>query len=102
MVNSSADITAGGSEKHVFELGRELRRRGHEVSYLHAFPDRQGRNEPNSTVLLRTDWREDHVRRLLNRLDDLISRPSARLTEVVAAAERSSSIPISWSAARGG
>jgi glycosyltransferase involved in cell wall biosynthesis len=87
MVNASADITAGGSEKHVFELGRELRRRGHEVSYLHAFPDRQGRDEPNSTVLHRTDWREDHVRRLLNHLDDLISRPSARLTELVAAAE---------------
>lgn len=85
MVNSSADITAGGTEKHVFELGDQLRRRGHEVSYLHAFPDRQG--PTTATVLHRTDWRDDDLRRLLNHADDLISRPSARLRKVVAAAE---------------
>lgn len=86
IVNASADITAGGTEKHAFELGRELGRRGHEVSYLHAFPDPRGRYEPNSTVLHHTDWREDNVRRLQNHLDDLLSRPTDRLRKVVSAA----------------
>jgi glycosyltransferase involved in cell wall biosynthesis len=87
MVNSSADITAGGTEKHVFELGGELQRRGHEISYLHAFPNTHGTYEPNTTVLHPTDWREDDVRRLRNHLDDLVSRPSVRLGEIVAAYE---------------
>lgn len=84
MVNSSADETAGGTEKHAFELARELRGRGHELSFLHAFPDPEGRYEPNTTVLHRTDWRTDNTRRILNHLDDVTSRPSDRLREVVA------------------
>lgn len=85
IVNSSADITAGGTEKHAFELGRELGRRGHEVAFLHAFPNPAGTYEPDATVLHDTDWREDRVRRLRNHVDDVVSAPAARLREVVAA-----------------
>ena len=103
MVNSSADVTAGGTEKHVFELGDQLRRRGHEVSYLHAFPDRQGHTEPtgprpSSTARTR---RDDDVRRLLNHVDDFISRPSARLQRLSPPRRWISSTRISWSESHG-
>ena len=85
MVNAPADVTAGGAEKHVHELARELRSRGHELAFLHAFPSRDGQYEPDTTVLHATDWRDDQVRRVRNHVDDWLSLPAERLRQVVAA-----------------
>jgi glycosyltransferase involved in cell wall biosynthesis len=85
MVNAPADLTAGGAEKHVHELARELRSRGHELAFLHAFPSRDGQYEPDTTVLHSTDWRDDQVRRVRNHVDDWLSLPAERLRQVVAA-----------------
>jgi glycosyltransferase involved in cell wall biosynthesis len=84
MVNSAADPGAGGAEKHVFDLADGLRSRGHQVSFLHAFPRRDGRSAPDTTVLSATDWRHDSVRRIPRIVEDWLSVPSARLEQVVA------------------
>ena len=39
LVNAHGDPAVGGTEKHVADLARELTGRGHEVSFLQAFPD---------------------------------------------------------------
>jgi glycosyltransferase involved in cell wall biosynthesis len=85
MVNSHGDDpTTGGVEKGIALLSDALTLRGHTVSFLNAFPG--GRADPaaETTVLHRTDWRQDPVRRLRNHLGDVVSRPTRQLAEGVA------------------
>jgi glycosyltransferase involved in cell wall biosynthesis len=84
MVNAPADLSAGGAEKHVHELARELQSRGHSLAFLHAFPSPTRTYPPDTTVLHATDWREDQVRRARNHIDDWLSVPSERLHRIVA------------------
>src|SRR6478736_582710 len=84
MVNAPADFTAGGAEKHVQELSRELQERGHELAFLHAFPSPSRTYPPDTTVLHSADWRRSQVRRYRNLVDDWASFPSDRLRRVVA------------------
>ena len=84
MVNSAADPGAGGAEKHVFDLSGGLRLRGHEISFLHAFPRRDGRSSPDTTVLGKSDWRHDSLRRIPGIAEDWLAAPAARLERVVA------------------
>jgi glycosyltransferase involved in cell wall biosynthesis len=86
MVNSAGDPNVGGAEKHVFDLADGLRSHGHEVSFLHAFPRRDGRRSPDSSVLSRSDWRHDSLRRIPKIAEDWLSLPTGRLEEVVAEA----------------
>lgn len=84
IVNSHGnDPTVGGVEKGIQMLSHALIERGHTITYLNAFPG--GRPEPaiETTVLHRTDWREDPVRRKRNHLGDVISRPTRELARVV-------------------
>jgi glycosyltransferase involved in cell wall biosynthesis len=84
MVNSAADPDAGGAEKHVFDLADGLRSRGHQVSFLHAFPRRDGRSAPDTTVLSATDWRHDSLRRIPKIVEDWLAIPTTQLQRVVA------------------
>jgi len=86
MVNAHRcdDPKAGGVEKGIAMLADGLAARGHTVSHLNAFPSGPANTDPQVTVLHPTDWRDDPVRRVRNHLDDLISRPSSKLSEVVA------------------
>ena len=86
MVNSAGDPNVGGAEKHVFDLADGLRSRGHEVAFLHAFPRRDGRTSPDSSVLSRHDWRHDSLRRIPKIAEDWLSLPTGRLEQVVAEA----------------
>ena len=85
MVNSAGDPNVGGAEKHVFELADGLRSRGHEVAFLHAFPRRDGRSLPDSTVLSTSDWRHDPLRRIPKIVEDWLALPTGRLEQVVRA-----------------
>lgn len=84
MVNSAAEPTAGGAEKHVFVLSDGLRARGHELSFLHAFPRRDLRSDADTTVLGKRDWRHDPVRRIPKIVEDWLSLPAEQLERVVA------------------
>lgn len=86
MVNAHADAALGGAEKHLHELAAGLTRGGHEVHLFQAFPDREGVAFPGRRdVLHRSDWRTSDLRRLRNRLDDVLSLPRERFRAVVEA-----------------
>jgi glycosyltransferase involved in cell wall biosynthesis len=85
MVNSAGDPNVGGAEKHVFDLADGLRLRGHEVSFLHAFPRRDGRSLPDATVLSTSDWRHDPLRRVPKIVEDWLALPTGHLEQVVRA-----------------
>lgn len=73
-----ADRTYGGAERYVAGLADGLRRRGHEVVFLTAFPVHDG--SATSTVSLhRVDWRESRLRRYRNHAGDWIAAPWPRL-----------------------
>jgi glycosyltransferase involved in cell wall biosynthesis len=80
------DASSGGAEKLVSELSRRLVARGVDVSLLQSFPSRQPVGSFERTVLHRTDWRDDRVRRIRNHVDDVISRATAALEAAVARA----------------
>ncbi len=72
LVNANgADLTAGGAERYVVDLGSGLRERGHDVRLLAAFPQRQDALGVPTTILHRQDWRDSIPRRVANRVDDL-------------------------------
>jgi glycosyltransferase involved in cell wall biosynthesis len=75
----------GGAEKYVDELGSGLEEVGDTVQLLAAFPPCGERASAPSVTLHRTDWHDDRTRRIRNHLGDLVSRPTARLREAVAA-----------------
>jgi glycosyltransferase involved in cell wall biosynthesis len=85
MVNSAADPAAGGAEKHVFDLADGLRARGHEISFLHGFPRRDRRLDPDTTVLSRSDWRHERIGRIPHIVDDWLSFPTSRLEGILTA-----------------
>lgn len=87
MVNAhGADLSYGGAEKYVCEIGAGLVRRGHEVTVLSAFPLQQDGFGGETVVLHATDWRGDNRRRIENHLGDLVANPSRRLEAAVGAA----------------
>jgi glycosyltransferase involved in cell wall biosynthesis len=78
------DASCGGAERAVGELTDRLLAHGFEVSYIQAFPSRvQGRNL-DRTILHRSDWRDDPVRRLRNHAGSVLSLPANRLMSVIA------------------
>ena len=83
MVSAHGNPSVGGAEKHVAELSEHLAHRGHALSFLFAFPGPGPLPDAPTSILHRTDWRDDEYRRLRNRVDDFVSVPGARLTEVV-------------------
>jgi glycosyltransferase involved in cell wall biosynthesis len=87
LVNAhGADPTGGGTERYVGDLAAGLRSRGHHVETLSAFPRR---DDPAAAthVLHRADWRVSESRRIRNHLGALVSTPSARVAEILAAVE---------------
>jgi glycosyltransferase involved in cell wall biosynthesis len=80
-----ADLAGGGSGRYVADLARGLTARGHQVHVLAAFPVRED-GASDTTVLHRTHWRDDRLRRALNHVDDLVSRPDGRVERILAAA----------------
>jgi glycosyltransferase involved in cell wall biosynthesis len=82
-----ADTSHGGTEKHLELLGRELPSRGFAVSVLSAFPTNTPELFSRVTVLHRTHWQQDPVRRWRNHAGDVVSRPTRALAEAVAAHE---------------
>jgi glycosyltransferase involved in cell wall biosynthesis len=84
LVNShGADLAYGGAERYVADLRDGLARHGDEVTVLSAFPTRAD-GSAQLRVLHATDWREDPVRRVRNRLEDWVAVPTARLRALVA------------------
>jgi glycosyltransferase involved in cell wall biosynthesis len=82
-VNSNGvDRTCGGAERYVGELASGMSARGHEVAVLSAFPQREDARV-EVRVLHSTDWRDSTLRRLLNRVDDVISPPWPRLDKLL-------------------
>jgi glycosyltransferase involved in cell wall biosynthesis len=84
MVNAHGhDVTVGGVEKGIAMLSGELVRHGHDVAFLNAFPG--GRVDPGMdvTVLHPQDWRGHPARRIRNHLGDVLSHPSAAVSEVI-------------------
>lgn len=76
LVNANgADVTAGGAERYVAQLGGGLRERGHDVRLLAAAPARDETLGLETIVLHRHDWRDSVTRRVANRLGEL--RPGA-------------------------
>ena len=85
LVNShGVDLARGGAEKYVDELAVGLRRAGDHVDLLAAFPPSSGDGAP-TVGLHATDWHDDSVRRIRNHLGDLVSSPTSRLRDAVAA-----------------
>ena len=88
LVNShGADPAYGGAERYVRDLADGLARRGWEVAVLSAFPQRTGVAGLETLALHGSDWREDGLRRLRNRIGDVVSVPWPRLRSVIAAFE---------------
>ena len=88
LVNShGADPAYGGAERYVRDLADGLARRGWEVAVLSAFPQRTGVAGLETLALHGSDWREDGLRRLRNRIGDVVSVPWPRLRSVLAAFE---------------
>jgi glycosyltransferase involved in cell wall biosynthesis len=79
-----ADPTGGGTERYVGDLAAGLSSRGHRVEVLSAFPQ-QGDPDVKTHVLHEADWRTSELRRIRNHLGDIVSAPSARVAEVLAA-----------------
>jgi glycogen synthase len=80
-----ADTAHGGTEKHLELLGRGLPERDFDVGVLSAFPTNTPDLFSRVTVLHRTHWQQDQVRRWRNHVGDVVSRPTRALTDVVAA-----------------
>jgi glycosyltransferase involved in cell wall biosynthesis len=78
------DPTVGGVEKGLAMLTRELSARGHAVSWIIAFPGGRPEAGMDITVLHNTSWRTDSTRRLHDHVNAFVSRPTARLSEVIA------------------
>lgn len=85
MVNAHGDPSLGGAEKHLHELASALTADGHRVDLFQAFPDAARGPFGGRDVLHRTDWRTSELRRLRNRLDDVLSLPLRRFRAVIAA-----------------
>ena len=77
-----ADVTVGGTEKHLLRLGRLMPERGIDVAVVSAFPVDPAAPRPDAT-LHPTDWRHDGRRRVLDHLGDAASMPSRRVGEVL-------------------
>jgi glycosyltransferase involved in cell wall biosynthesis len=85
MVNAHGDdASSGGAEKLVLELSERLQARGKEVALLQAFPAREPVGDFDRTVMHRSDWRDDRIRRVRNHFGDVVSRPSEALQKAVA------------------
>jgi glycosyltransferase involved in cell wall biosynthesis len=86
LVNANgSDRSRGGAEKYVYELAAGLEERTDSVSVLSAFPVTRDRRD-GTLALHATDWRDDPRRRIRNHLGDLVSYPTSRLHDAVAAA----------------
>ena len=79
------DASCGGAERAVGELTDRLLGRGFEVSYLQAFPGRVRGRDLDRTVLHRTDWRDDSLRRIRNHTGSVLSFPAGVLRKAIAA-----------------
>src|SRR5712691_222747 len=77
------DPSAGGVEKLLMELSGRLAARGIEVSYLQSFSRRPAAGDFERTILHRTDWRDDRLRRLKNHVGDVLARPGGELERAV-------------------
>jgi glycosyltransferase involved in cell wall biosynthesis len=78
-----ADRTYGGAERYVADLADRLRRCGHEIALLSAFPARD--ESAAATVTLHdVDWRESPARRYRNHIDDWIAAPQPRVAQRIA------------------
>jgi glycosyltransferase involved in cell wall biosynthesis len=77
------DPSAGGVETLLTELSGRLVSRGIEIAYLQAFPSRVPVGDFELTILHRTDWREDRMRRLKNHVGDVLARPAGELERAV-------------------
>jgi len=77
------DPSAGGVEKLLLELSGRLATRGTDVSYLQAFPPRGTVGDLERTILHRTDWRDDRMRRLMNHVGDVLAWPGGDLERAV-------------------
>jgi glycosyltransferase involved in cell wall biosynthesis len=87
LVNAhGSDLGYGGAEKYVHELAAGLERYGDAVDVLSAFPSRVDGSNGKAAVLHATHWRDDEVRRIRNHLGDLVSNPTSRLADAIAAA----------------
>jgi len=87
LVNANgADLTAGGAERYVVDLGSGLRERRHDVRLLAAFPQRQDALGVPTTILHRQDWRDSIPRRVANRVDDLRAHATRAVRNAIVAA----------------
>lgn len=85
LVNANgADVTAGGAERYVVDLGSGLRDRGHDVRLLAAFPQRRDPLGVPTTILHRRDWRDSVPRRVANRVGELGPHASRAVRELLA------------------
>jgi glycosyltransferase involved in cell wall biosynthesis len=73
------DPSSGGVEKLLAELSSRLIAHGLEVAFLQAFPPRARVGDSERTVLHRTDWRDDRVRRVKNHVRDVLAWPGGDL-----------------------
>lgn len=88
LVNANgADVTAGGAERYVADLGSGLRERGHDVRLLAAFPQRHDPLGVPTTILHRRDWRDSVPRRIANRLGEINPHASRSVRDVIVEAE---------------
>ena len=71
-----ADLSVGGAERYVAELGRGLPASGYELTLLSAFPATPAAWPGPVAALHATDWSDDPVRRLRNHLGDLACFPA--------------------------
>lgn len=78
------DASCGGAERAVGELTDQLLARGLEVSYLQAFPSGSRGRDVDRTILHRTDWRDDPVRRVRNHAGSVLSFPAKTLEQAIA------------------
>lgn len=83
LVNAhGTDVSQGGAERYVAELAQRLRRRGHELSMLAAFPGAHSVAMP-TTVLHGTSWKDDRSRRLRTHAAAVTARVTSDLAEAV-------------------
>jgi glycosyltransferase involved in cell wall biosynthesis len=74
----------GGTETGLAELARALIANGLDVSFLIGFPPADLLEAVPTTVIHRVHWRESNVRRMRMHVEDVVSRASDRLDEVLA------------------
>jgi len=78
--------SAGGAETIVAMLASGLAARGWEVEVLAAFPAESPVDVGRRVTLHSTSWRTSGRRRIQNRIDDLVARPTRQLADAVRAA----------------